>query len=191
MAIDPSIKVEKTFSYRGATRVFSNRYYFDNLKPADNTKWTTFCDAVVAAEKLIWNSTSGVTITNVLGYDAGSDVPVFSKAYSQAGTSTFANWVSVAGDSVALVRYATAQRSTKNHPIYLYNYYHGVGSSTTLTIGDTLNAAQRTAMQTYAAAWVSGFSDGAVTHHRCGPNGHTATGYTVDQWIRHRDFPAG
>ena len=92
------------------------------------------------------------------------------------------------GDAAALVRYSTGQRSVKNHPIYLFNYYHVVETSS-ISASDVQLAAQKTAMLTYANAWVTGFSDGSVTHHRCGPQGHTATGASVDAYIRHRDLP--
>jgi hypothetical protein len=188
-SIDPSIKVVKTFTYRGAARQFSNRYHFDNLAPADATKWTTLSDAVVLAEKAIYQSVAGFTISGTVGYDAGSEVPVFSKAYATTATGSFASYSTMPGDVAALVRYSTGQRSLKNHPIYLFNYYHNVGGTSAGAI-DLLNPAQRTAMGTYAAAWVTGFSDGSITHHRCGPQGHVATGQLVDQYLRHRDFPA-
>lgn len=189
-SIDPSIKVIKSFVYRGATRSFSNRYHFDNLKPADNTKWTTLSDAVVLAEKAIYQSVAGFAITGTVGYDAGSEVPVFSKSYSTAATGSFANAQITPGDTAALVRFSTGQRSLKNHPIYLFNYYHNAFGSTALD-GDRLNPAQQTAMLSYANAWVTGFSDGSVTHHRCGPQGHVALGATVNQYLTHRDFPRG
>lgn len=189
-SIDPSLKVEKTFTYRGVPKVFSNRYHFDNLSPSDAAHWTTLSDAIVTAEKAIFESGWGLTITGTTGYDAGSEIPVFSKAYSTAATGVFTSASQVPGDCVALVRYATNARSVKNHPIFLFNYYHqpayGTGG-----VADTLHTAMRTAMATYAASWITGFSDGAVTHHRCGPQGHVATGALVDPFIRHRDFPAG
>jgi len=188
-SIDPSIRVDKSFTYRGVLRVFSNRYYFDNLVPADSTKWTTLSDAIVTAEKAIWHSTSGVTIVGTAGFNAGSDVAVFTKSYSTAATGAWTTTPLAPGDAAALVRYSTAARSSKNHPIYLFNYYHGA-SIASAGGGDSLNTNQKTAMTTYATAWVTGFSDGSVTHHRCGPQGHVATGVLVDQYIRHRDLPA-
>jgi hypothetical protein len=123
-----------------------------------------------------------------VGYASGSEIPVFTKTYSQAAVGSFANFGMSPGDVAALIRYSTADRSSKNHPVYLANYYHGAGWE----IGgspDVMNAAQRTAMGTYAAAWITGFSDGAATHHRCRPNSTSvATGSLVEPYLTHRDL---
>jgi hypothetical protein len=185
MAATPSIKVTKTFAYRGTTKTFSNRYHFNGGTPADGAHWTTFSDAVVTAEKAIYPSY--VTIVSTTGYAAGSDVPVFSKSYSTVGTFTVGTSVPVPGDCAALVRYSTAARTPKNHPVYLFNYFHGARQSS--SGGDLLDSGQKTAITTYAGSWLSGFSDGTNTLVRAGPNGATATGSLVETYVMHRDFP--
>lgn len=193
MATTASLRVVKEFVYRGSVKQFSNRYHFTDNAPSDNTKWTTFSDAIVNAEKPIYMpyASGGAKIVEAVGYDAGSEVPVFTKTYSTDGTAAFAPYYFTPGDVAALLRYSTSGRSAKNHPIYLFNYYHAVGYAGTNATKDTLLAAQKTAMGTYAAAWITGFSDGTTTHHRAGPNGDVATGYLISDNLTHRDFPRG
>lgn len=172
-------------------RTWSNRYHFNNGSPSDSTHWTTFSDAIVTAEKAAHQAIAygGSKIVETFGYDAGSEVPVFTKAYTTDGTFTNANFQKLPGDCAALIRYSTATRTHKNHPLYLFNYMHGAGADATLNVGDTLLAAYVTALGTYAAAWIAGFSDGTTTHHRCGPNGDLATGSYVNPLVTHRDLP--
>lgn len=185
MAATPSIKVVKTFTYRGQTRTFSNRYHFTGGTPADSAHWTTFSDAVVTAEKAIY--TSFVTITETVGYAAGSEVPVFTKAYSTAGTQTLSGF-RPPGDCASLIRYATTARSSKNHPVFLFNYYHDP-QTTSSAVPDTLHATYSTSLGTYATAWdTTGFSDGTNTLKRAGPNGASAVGHIVETYVTHRDL---
>jgi len=141
----------------------------------------------VLAEKAVFKY--DVTIVKGVAYAAGSDLPVHEKVYTTVGTGSFSLWVDTPGDCAAVVRYATTARSAKNHPIYLFNYYHGCGSDGSAGV-DVLDSSQKAALETYATAWMTGFSDGTITAVRAGPNGATATSRLVLPEVRHRDFPA-
>jgi hypothetical protein len=159
--------------------------------PPDSGHWTTLANAIVAAEKAIYPSEAngGAKIVGVVGYAPGSEIPVFNLTYTTDGTLSAAGFAPCPGDVAALVRYSTPDRSTKNHPIYCFNYYHGVGTSGGAGSQDTLLASQRTAMQTYASAWITGFSDGTTTFKRSRPSGDLVTGSLVASMVTHRDLP--
>jgi uncharacterized membrane protein len=187
-----SIVIKKTGPYRGGTREWTNRYHFEGDVPSSDAHWITFADAIVAAEKLVLDAAT--TIVEAVGNDASSASTtnphgdaVFEKTYSVAGTG--GPWAASGpspGDAAALVRYSTPARSTKNHPVYLFNYYHSCWQ--TDADSDVLSAGLKTALETYADHWLSGFSDGTENHERCGPRGAVATSRRVDPFVRHRDF---
>jgi len=191
MAATASVRIVKSFTYRGALRNFSNRYHIGTAYPPDSGHWTTLCDAIVAAEHLIYKTlaSGGAEIVQAVGYAPGSEVPVFTKAYTTDGSATPGNYIGTPGDVAALVRYATPDRSTKNHPVYCFNYYHAMGTDLGFVDKDTFNLDQKTLLSTYASAWVAGFSDGTTTFHRSRPTGDLVTGSFVSPWLTHRDLP--
>lgn len=191
MAATWSIRVIKSFNHRGSVGKFSNRYHFGTAGPPDSTHWTTLSDAIVTAEKAIFMplTSGGAKIIETIGYAAGSEVPVFTKVYTTDGTAGFAGYAPAPSDTVALVRYSTPDRSSKNHPVYCFNYYHAVATTEAIADADLLLNSQATAMATYGAAWVTGFSDGTTTFKRSRPTGDLCTGVLVNPRVTHRDLP--
>lgn len=190
MSTVASLKVIKSTPFLGGTQLWSNRYHFSGGTPADSAHWTTLSDAVVTAEKAIYAASPVTTqIVKTIGYASGSEVPVFQKTYATNGTLAPGGTIPAApGDAALLIRYATAARTSKNHPLYLFNYHHGVYTNG-VSSQDYPWTTQKTAFSTYATAWIAGFSDGTNTLRRAGPNGDLATGQLVGTYITHRDFP--
>lgn len=179
-----SVKIVKEFTYRGATKKWSNRYYFDGAVPAD---WPALFDAVVLAEKAIHGSF--VTITEAHGYAPGSEVAVANATYSTAGTFSLTGASRTPGDCAAVLRMATTKMSSKNHAVYVFSYFHGAVYDTAGGNADALKTTQLNSINTYAAAWQTGITVGGRVYKRTTPDGHATTGHVTDPDIGHRDFP--
>lgn len=188
MAAAPSVLIKKTAPFKAGVRTYSNRYHFTGGTPSDDTHWHTLFDAIVAAEKACYPSWT--TIVEAVGYAAGSDVPVSTKNYTTIGTlSAAAGGINAPLESVALIRWSTTARSTKNHPIYAFSYMRPAYFKSTDAWAEQLDLNQKSALLTYATSWVTGFSDGSITAVRATPSGHTCNGQIVEEFLTHRDFP--
>lgn len=186
MAATPSLKILATVDYKGGTKTISNRYHFNGGTPADATHWHTLMDNVTAAQKLIHDN--HVVITEAIGYNAGSDLPVATKTYSLAGTATVTDGILCPTEVAGLIRWSTTALTSKNHPVYLFSYIRWAWRSSGSTDTTVISAQWQTLLNTYAGAWQSGFSDGTNTYTRAGPNGASAVGHTVPGFLTHRDF---
>lgn len=181
-----SVKSNKTFVYRSVTKEWSNRYFFTGGPPSSSAHWLTLYDAIQTLEKACFSSV--VSLIGGVGYEAGSEVPVWSGGSLVAGTVTpGGNDRLMPGDCTRLIRWTTDARTGKNHPIYLFKYFHGVynNSADPADIPSSVNNVGLVALRD---GLVSGVSDGVNTYHLCGPYGAVALVGTIQNLIGHRDF---
>lgn len=184
----PSIRVIKEMTYRGdATHLWSNRYFLSGVSTLTTALATEIMDAIVSAEKAIYFTDQ--KIVECVAFNPGSDVPILTKSYNQVGTATFTGANPTPGDVAAVARFGTTQRTSKNHPVYLFKYWHGVWVAQA-GLPDDLLPAQKTLFDAYAANWVAGivYGGGAGQVELCGPYGAVAQNHLILPNTRHRDF---
>jgi len=189
MATPPTqagIKFVFSFSWRGSTKGWTQLWHFTGGAWQDQTHFNTMSDNV-------WGQISGViparnTLVETIGYNPGSFLPVYTKAYGASGTYTDTTNPQAPGEACMLWRFTTTQRSTKNHPIYLYKWFHGMQTDGA-TSPDTLRSAIYTSSASQIAHLCTGQSDGTLTRPYCGPFGAVAQSGTCNPKLHIREFP--
>lgn len=190
MAATPRLVVYYTaHGYNGGSKTVSCSFHFNGGMPADNAHFVTFSDAVVADLRSCMSVGEAVVETKC--YPAGSNIAAFTKSYAGAtGSISNAGKTQAPAFCCAVIRWATAARTSKNHPIYLFNYFHGVFMNGQLPPdNDVVESSQLSALQAFAQTWWNtGYSDGTNTYTRAGPNGASAVSRTVDSNITDHDL---
>lgn len=179
-----SVRTVKQFTFRGALKKFSNRYYFNGPVPAD---WNALFAAVAALEQPCF--TSDVSIIEQHGYAPGSDVAIANATTSLAGLQSATGSVPCPGDCAIVLRMATTKKSVKNHTVYVFTYLHGVRTRSSGTDGDTVWSFQKNNVDALGDAWLNGFTVGGRVYKRTTPDGALCTGRLTEPFIGHRDFP--
>jgi hypothetical protein len=187
MADTASARLVFQSPYKGGLKTWSTRLHVTGGDWQNQTAFETYVDNVWAD----WISTTATwtTLVEAVGYNAGSEVPVHTYPIGEAGTYNTAGLSHAPLESVILIRFSTDARSVKNHPIYLFNYIHGVVMNAA-DEPETPRADLKSAWQTRGNALIAGYSDGTLTRHRAGPRGAVAQQAYVETYLTHRDFPA-
>jgi hypothetical protein len=193
MATVVSVTVIKKFSYRGvSTEEFSNKYYLSGSVPSDGTAWRTLFDSIVTGEKICYPS----NVTVVGGYGHDSDDPNASAVWSVdlvalsatvAGTlSPGGTWTQAPGDAAVWLRWKTSRLNSKGKPIYLRKYMHPAIINTAAS-PDTINAAQKTNLETFGGQMYDGTHFGNRTI-RSRTHAETVLSHVASTWITTRSL---
>lgn len=183
-----SVILVKSFTYRGATEEWSNRYHLEGTTPTTATEWDTLLAAICTSERTCYPSIHA--IVRQYGYVAGNDHAV---RVRDSSTSPYTGQMATTGgdiapgDACAMLRSLTPEVTSRGRPIYLRKYFHGAIHTTGAP--DTLLAAQATAILVHAGKMTDGTLPGSMKW--CGPQGGNFGTFKVDPYVRYRQLRKG
>lgn len=181
-----SIVIAKSFNYRGSPEVWTNKYHLEGTTPADLAAARTLLRAIWDSEKVVLGS--DVTLVGGSFYNAGNEAAAFMFDATNIGGTSATNAGSSStsattpGDTSVWVRWGTAERNSKNKPIYLRKYFHGIPLQA--SDGDIVPSATRTALLAHGAKMYDGSLPGGMKI--CGPQGADAISHGVAQFTTTR-----
>jgi hypothetical protein len=186
----PRIRLTWQFTFRGQPELFSNTYWFDKT-PGSRAAWRTLAISYLAAAAagVFTDDVTLVAADCYIGsgspvvqhFDAITDPSYFPVDGVLAFTAS-ATEVRAPGDAAAWIRFLTDRRTSRGKPIYVRQYYHGM----VINPPDTLLAAQKTALETFAGELVAGLT--ALPYYIADGFGHPVSDPAVPTYITHRDL---
>lgn len=182
----PGVKFVFSSPYRGGTKTWSTKVYVNGPDWASQAQFNAYVDAVWG--DWITRIATTTTFVEAVAYDAGSFLPVFTYAKNAAGTYSLSGLQLAPLEACILLRYTTTARTSKNHPIYLWNYIHNVPTNGA-TSPDVPASGFKSGWDTRAAALVTGYSDGTQVRKRAGPRGAIAQAGACETYLHMHEFP--
>jgi len=174
--------------YKGGTKTWSNRWHFNSQVDMTEALFEALANWLKAYYK--GSCPTETTVKEAIGYNGGSDVPVWSLTINEACLQTVGSNEYIAPlETVMLWRFDTAARSTKNHPIYLFKYMHSRILHTSEG-HEEIPSGRLSTYNTYVDDIANGTTIGGTLYKICGPRGAAATGGVCERYCTHRDFPA-
>ena len=188
--MQPSLRIDKSFSYRGAAERWSNRYHLNGSVPATQAEWLAITNALVAIEKTLYPP--GVTVVFASGYASDTGPAVYTRDFTVApdavvpGTLAPGTGVQLGGDEAFWVRWFCGQTNSRGKKIYLRKYFHNAYRDASGGGQDTLATPQKTAALTFSTS-MNGFAvTGYATRAICDKAGNLAISQNVVTFVTTR-----
>lgn len=182
---EPSVRVIRSSPWKGGSRQWSQRYFFTGTDPTDTQFDNIF--------NFLRDELKAVTLTEsnlieYIGYHRGSDVPVYTRTATTAGTYPATGNPVMPLEVAVLARMTTDARTSKNHPIYGFKYFHNIQNDG----GSDHEKARVGYVSTLGgqlADILTGIPDGTTTRQWCDARGAVFQSRFVLPELTHRDFP--